>query len=347
MTMRRLFGNVWLLLVVSALAGIVTGQGRAELIELGWYRLGEEDPDAAPGAAVEEVIDSVGINGPKDYFPMGSTDPIYSDDTPPGSSSTLSVELDGENWIQGDVAQWWNESPLPNSRFRVGMEAFVKLDPSQEDELIVPFGGAAYGLTIDRGEVFLNSSNAPGSQGPGVSEVEFGQWQHLAFLTTGSFWQAYVNGEPQFDPELEFTYGGGDPPTIGADRDGLSNVIGLVDEFRVFTWSGPFDRSDLLYFSLRQEGDVNEDGVVDDSDYDIWRMHVGDDVSGLPGVEGRQRGDLNIDGVVNLDDFAIIKANLTPVAMAATSAVVPEPTTCALLVIGLALGTRLRRRAAT
>ena len=101
--------------------------------------------------------------------------------------------------------------------------------------------------------------------------------------------------------------------------------------------------ADLLYFTQRKAGDVNEDGIVDVNDYDIWRMHVYDDLSALTLLEGRSLGDLNGDRQINLDDFAIIKANQTPGA-----APVPEPAALILLGCGAAvLSLRTRRRRQT
>lgn len=319
------------ILVLSLLNQVAT----AQLTELAWYRLGEDDPGAVAGGTVETAVES--LEG-RDMFSFG--DVTYSDDTPPNILSELSVEFDGEfdNYLRTEATAW--HELLPN--FRVGMEAWIKVDPSMEGTPTVPFGnGTGYHLSIDEeGYVLANAGNT--FTPIGVTPIRYGEWEHVAFWSTGSFWQVYLNGVPQLDPTAEFNYGtpSGDA-TIGSDREGFAEYIGLVDEHRVFTWTGAFNPTDLNYYSQRAAGDVNENGVVDQEDYDIWRANVGSDVTGLALLEGRGRGDLNGDRIVDLDDFAEIKANLSPDVVL----VVPEPTSLlpALMGIGLLLIRRRRR----
>ncbi len=302
---------------------------------MAWYRLGESDPDAADGVTVEETLDVL-----EESLPMlGFGNVSYSSDTPPGTTSTISAFFPGDfdDFLSTDATAWQNQYP----GFRVGMEAFVKPDPEMEGIVSVPFGnGSGYWLSIGDDGYF--HAHSGGSSTPaGITEVKYGEWQHVAFWTTGSFWQVYVDGVAQYDTLPEFNYGSpGGLATIGADRDGFSEYLGLVDEQRVFTWTGPFDPADLLFFTLKNEGDVNEDGLVNQADYDIWRENVGDVPDGLTLLQGRALGDLNGNRLVDLDDFSVIKANKTPGEVM----IVPEPGTGTLLGFGFAWALLVWRR---
>lgn len=314
-----------LLAVVSTPAG-------AQLTELAWYRLGDGDDGADAGVSLEETLDEISY-ADTDRTMLTFGELLYSDDTPPGITSSLSASFDGEfdNYLSTAATPWHTLYP----GFRVGMEAFVKPDPEMEGFTTVPFGnGSGYWLSIgDDG--YFHAHAGGSSTPPGITEVKYGEWQHVAFWTTGSFWQVYVDGVPQFDNAAlpNFNYGGPSGfATLGADRDGFSEYKGLIDEHRVFTWTGAFNAADLLYFTLRNEGDVNEDGRVDQADYNIWRANVGADLSTLSLLEGRALGDLDGNRQINLDDFSIIKANKSPDAVL----VVPEP--AAFTLLGLAFG---------
>jgi hypothetical protein len=313
----------------------VSDMGRAELTELAYYRLGEDDGNVKAGDTLTDTVER--LEG-RDMQTAGRL--VYSADTPPNISSSLSVAFAGnlDDYLFSDAVPWHTFYP----GFRVGMEAFLKIDATLEGSVSVPFGnGTGYYLSI--GDDGFYHAHGFQETFDGVTEVKFGQWQHVAFWTTGSFWQIYVDGEPQFPADAlpEFNYGSPSGlATIGADRDGGSEFIGLIDEMRVFTWTGPFDAADLLFFTLRNQGDVNEDGSVNQADYDIWRAHVGDDVGNLTLLEGRALGDLNADRQIDLDDFGLIKANKTP----GQAIIVPEPaTSLGMIVLLVAWVARSRR----
>jgi hypothetical protein len=302
-----------------------TGQVQALLTELAYYRLGEDDGNVSAGDTLSETVER--LEG-RDMQSAGQM--VYSSDTPADIGSSLSVGFDGDidNYLFADAVPWHNFYP----EYRVGMEAFLKIDPEIEGLYSVPFGnGTGYFLSI--GDDGYYHAHAGQQTFDGITEVKYGEWQHVAFWTTGSFWQIYVDGVPQFEFDAlpEFNYGSpSELATIGADKDGTSEYVGLMDEMRVFTWTGPFSPADLLFFSLRNTGDVNEDGSVDQADYDIWRMNVGMDLGELSLLEGRALGDLNGDRQINLDDFGLIKENRSPGAVIQ----VPEPMSSMSFVIG-------------
>lgn len=326
------------------LLGVAVLPASAQLSELAWYRLGESDPGAVAGMDIEETLDKLDMDQLRTMTTFGAV--TYSSDTPPGISSTLSASFDGDtdNYLSTTATAWQSQPPVAPG-FRVGMEAFIKPDPSMQGLASVPFGnGTGYRLGIDQDGYFhaYGSGETPASK----TKARFGEWQHVAFWTTGSYWQIYVDGVAQYSPYFpsdgsQMSYGSpGGLATIGADKDGFSEYKGLVDEHRVFTWGGPFNPANLLFFTLRNEGDVNEDGLVNQADYDIWRTNVGALPAGLTLLQGRALGDLDGNRQVNLDDFALIKANKSPGAVL----VIPEPATATLLWLGVGLAAMTWRR---
>jgi hypothetical protein len=86
-----------------------------------------------------------------------------------------------------------------------------------------------------------------------------------------------------------------------------------------------------IFSNPKLAGDINNDGLVDVADYDIWAANVG-----MTGATWLQ-GDLNGDGLVDVADYDIWAANV-----GATSAT-PEPISMIILAIGGGL-VALKRR---
>ena len=91
----------------------------------------------------------------------------------------------------------------------------------------------------------------------------------------------------------------------------------------------------------RSSGDFNADGVVDASDYTVWR-----DSLGRSGIDLRGDGDFN--GVVDNNDFAIWQNHFGQLISAGAgafgSAGVPETASALLLLIGLGAAAIFRRQ---
>ena len=103
------------LFLVLAVLLAIPGAAFADLTELAYYRLGEED-GVNSGDGVEISVES--LEG-RDMQTIG--DLVYSDDTMPGIASSLSIAFDGdeENYLFSDAVAWHTMYP----GFRVGMEA--------------------------------------------------------------------------------------------------------------------------------------------------------------------------------------------------------------------------------
>jgi hypothetical protein len=325
-------------LEIVVLAGWLAAPAHAALNQLAYYHLGESDAGAAAGGTVSTTVESLGLTPGVDMTPLlSTTDLKYSSDTPTGITSSLSIAFDGGQESLFSTATLWYPG---GGNFRWGMEAFLKPDPSLAGTESVFFtNGAQFsmGMTAD-GFFYVNTT------GPGTTPVKYGQWQHVAFFTTGSFWQIYVDGVAQFATLPNFDFGApSGVATLGSDNVSSpeTSYTGLIDEHRVFTWAGAFNPNDLLWFQGRKAGDVNEDGLVNSADYNIWRANAGVDLTPLTALQGRALGDLNGDRQINLVDFGLIKSNKSPGA----SLGIPEPTAAALLLVGIgAVALRRRRR---
>jgi hypothetical protein len=96
-------------------------------------------------------------------------------------------------------------------------------------------------------------------------------------------------------------------------------------------------------------GDYNGNGVVDAADFTVWRDHLGN--MGAPGIPGDgDNGTLTgtPDGTVDSNDYAYWKSRFgaTSGAGSLVAAIVPEPSSVLLAVVGIALLGAGRCRAA-
>jgi hypothetical protein len=146
-------------------------------------------------------------------------------------------------------------------------------------------------------------------------------WQSLTFAA----WELWAADNP--------------PGTVGQDA-----VLHLVQDdvyldIKFLSWTSGAAGGGFSYQRSSPErlpGDANGDGVVNDTDASIVGAHWM--ITGAQWVDG----DFNDDTVVNDRDAAILAAHWTQTA--AEAAGVPEPTSMTLLLGGMLLLLRVRRR---
>ncbi len=236
---------------------------RATITNIVWYRLGENDPGAAPGLTVTHTIDLIGL---ENLNPLGT--PVYTNDVSTSASnnvgSSLAVQFNGSGQILSNGV-------VSTATANFGIEAWVKPnvvinDPSAD--FVIAYNGKA---TADGWGLRLSGTNYVGLFGGvtsiGSATAVAGTWTHLALVRAGNVNTFYVNG-------VSAGTHNGTPITPSAVTDGFiiggatqptgSTFNGEIDEVRVFTFgtggggASQFSTNDLL-FNLQQ---VSTAGVV-------------------------------------------------------------------------------------
>lgn len=178
--------------------------------------------------------------------------------------------------------------------------------------------------------------------------VDFDEWTNVAQYSGlwGPGW-LFINGS--YADRRGTSYGTGQLLNLGSDVNGFSKpFIGALDDVKLMIASGVVGgfvpENDLDFFENINfsgvAGDVNQDGLVNRSDYDIWSQNFGlehlvfhgETVGTIPlGDAGTHiQGDVNRNGIVDLADLAVIKAG----ARAAAAPAIPEPASLMLLAAG-------------
>ena len=140
--------------------------------------------------------------------------------------------------------------------------------------------------------------------------------------------------------------------TLGAGIGSTEPFNGVIDNFAISGIGGlGFTiATDVDYFSdtglpppSGVAGDVNQDGQVNQTDYNIWAMNVGfNNTFGQGDLTTLVKGDLDGNGKIDFYDFRIIARQAA--AVGATLSV-PEPASCALLLSASIAVIACRRRA--
>lgn len=208
-----------------------------------YWRMGEDDPLAALGAAAESTTDSAGSNDLACYG-----EPFYSADVSPAAAihtgSWLSLGFSGFGaYASGPLASAAQDN--------FGLEAWVK--PAIIGSATIANNGitsGGWGLVI-RGDDSTYRAVFDGVEYFGSSPAVPNVWTHLALVRDNGLATLYVNGVPAGQttavpllPAGNFSLADG-VPTNSTDQ----YFAGELDEVRLFTFPpGGFSTNDLLLY---------------------------------------------------------------------------------------------------
>ena len=222
---------------------------------------------------------------------------------------------------------------------------------------------AENGILQGTGDLLVGGALAPGDATDGApfgGDVSLGELASLDLTITGTgaglFDVLDISGDILLDGIALVTFDGFTPSLSDSfEVVTAGNVIGTFDDVTVvsnggITMSASYTSNSvtLTVDSLAIPGDVNGDGAVNDDDIvDFiagWlHMQEAGDINSL------RKGDLNQDGITNLFDWQILRANYTGsgslnLADYLASTEIPEPTSVALVLLGLGVAGPFCRR---
>jgi hypothetical protein len=183
--------------------------------------------------------------------------------------------------------------------------------------------------------------------------VAFGSWTHVALLRTGGAATLYINGTVAVSATNFF---GAFPlqTDLGSGLAGGEPFNGVIDNFSTTGTAGLgiVLATDVDYFSdvglpvpSGVAGDVNQDGLVNQTDYNIWSANAGfNNTFGVGDLTTLVKGDLDNNGKIDFYDFRIIARQAAGAGVTLVLGV-PEPASVALLAMACAAGIAFRRRA--
>lgn len=211
-------------------------QSPSALVPRAWYRLGENDPGAAPFFPVGfATMDFFGTNH-LNRFGIGN--PVYHDPQPSSASehvaSSLAVRINGP----GEYFR----SALPTTAMdHFGLELWVR--PSGGSNARLAYNGLpganGWGLEWQNGLFYVRCGGTTFA----FASVPLGQWAHVAVVCENGLVTAYLNGVAVFWQVVSVSMPEGGFG-VGSPEDFF---FGDLDEVRVFTFPpGQFHPDGLL-----------------------------------------------------------------------------------------------------
>jgi hypothetical protein len=228
-----------LLLAAAVVALAIQPSTRASVNVVAWYRLGENDPGAAPGLAATNSIDVVSN---RVLTLVGG--PIY-DANVASSATTHAGSFLG---VRFSSTAWGTNALVSTLVDNFGLELWVNPSVLAGDHMLAYNGNTAasgWGLNLADGTFsVLFGGKAVIGAAPAASNV----WTHLALVRDGSVTTFYTNGVAAATS--------GVLPNVPSGLFGVANAPnppgsavfqGALDEVRVFTFAaGQFNTNDLL-----------------------------------------------------------------------------------------------------
>jgi hypothetical protein len=202
----------------------------------GYYRLGDDDPGAAPGALGNPITrDSLGDDEPLSRYGL----PHYASDVPPRgpSDNKLSMMFVNDEQLLGPFpGAYGRTQSLPMIEQGYALEAWAKAAPSlrvaQRNGLVAyngdPQSANGFGFFQHAENYVLRAGDFERVLGPATD----GQWHHLAYVqslgTSSYYYDGQLVGETNKDP-------------LPAAANGGFHLAGLLKGQLIDTPPFPFD----------------------------------------------------------------------------------------------------------
>jgi hypothetical protein len=276
-----------------------------------------------------------------------------ANDRPGAASGNLALEWDGVNdnmfsdpfdprdFLPGDgpfdtLSQAWVK---PTSASFTGDQFVYRVGRENGGVLIKPGGNWALrtGDTAVPPDVFEVTSSLTAT--PNV-------WAHVAVFRGGTTSLLYINGSIAA-VDTGFWNMEGPEVTLGATTFGTGSFFkGLIDNFALSGLSDEAfnEATDIDYFADTGitfsgiAGDVNQDGNVNNADYNTWSTNFGfNNNFGFGDPTTLLLGDVDGSGDVDLFDFRIIQQEALAAGTPLTFDTIPEPGSAILLMTAGAL----------
>ena len=237
---RRLRIHSLPLLLIALLAA---APARAAFTVLGYWRLGENDPGASPGASATNLTDAVG-GRTLTNTPDHSVYPAYTNNVAAAAAaktgSQLALQMNGGQSATGNVISGLTDN--------FGIEVWVKPVNTASVRAIAYNGDTRF----SGWGIYQSGDNYEGLFGSvtkfALTPVVTNVWTHLALVRAGGVSTLYTNGvaagtnaSAPVSPAGNFL--------IGANNQRGENFLGALDEVRVFSFgAGEFNVTNLLLF---------------------------------------------------------------------------------------------------
>lgn len=332
-------------------------------------RLGTQD--TAPSTTDYGGVDPP-LNVNNSFVPLvGSANParvpIYADasDRPGAAAGNLGLQFDGVNDnLYAVDPQKTTATPYPfdprefNSSFEVVSQAWVKPATASpaSDQYVWRIG-------TEQGGVFLSTDGKWGFQTANIADegqefkivtdvdVVADQWTHVCVFRGGNNSLFYINGALSAQ---DAGFWGFEGPDLRVGSNHFEDITGsyfagIIDSFSIGALSDDSwdPTTDIDYFADAGEvfsevfGDVVQDGIVDELDYQTWSTNFGyDNGLGIGDPATLLLGDVDGSGTVDLFDFQIIRAEAIAagtLTAAGWGSPVPEPASGIVALVGVLL----------
>lgn len=341
------YGHILLLIVGLTIANDIDA---AEIVRR--YTMGEDDANPIPAIGTD-------ADGTVDTLEFPDDDPDNADAE--GQLVDL-LGVDFGTYVEGrsgpdsravefDGADYF-ESPRFDPR-DFGTFAALSQGWFKPDSESLGTRQGLWAVGADNGGVAISEEGfyelvAGGNAGTTVTETmaKFDEWTHLAVFRGGNGASLYVDGA--LVDTAEGFWNGPGTFILGGDSQGIDLFDGAIDDFTLSGFGdGDFTiANDLTFFEELElsgvPGDVDQDGLVNDRDYEIWVANAGfDNGLGAGDVVTLLNGDLDQNGQVNFSDFSIIRTEAAAGGVMLNA--VPEPASGMLLTMAVLSMGLLRR----